>query len=60
LTGHNYYEKAEGLLECPFENCQFKFNSTYLLRRHLEGKNHAEDVKSFQLEKCNEELVIDG
>lgn len=47
LTGFNHYTEKEKL-ECPFPSCQFKFTNSHLLRRHLQGKNHKEDVKSFE------------
>lgn len=49
LTGYNYYSKITKNLECPISDCQFKFTNTYLLKRHLEGSKHKEDVKSFEL-----------
>ncbi|KAI7907554.1 uncharacterized protein BX663DRAFT_491277 [Cokeromyces recurvatus] len=48
LTGYNYYSKNGFRYKCPFEHCQFKFTNTYLLRRHLEGKHHENDVKAFE------------
>ncbi|GAA5817068.1 hypothetical protein MFLAVUS_010605 [Mucor flavus] len=47
LTGFNHYTKNEKF-ECPFPQCLFKFTNSHLLRRHIEGKKHAEDVKSFE------------
>ncbi|EPB84913.1 hypothetical protein HMPREF1544_08348 [Mucor circinelloides 1006PhL] len=51
LTGYNHYSNTTRKLECPFTNCQFKFTNTYLLKRHLEGSKHKDDVKSFELAK---------
>ncbi|OBZ81879.1 Transcription factor IIIA [Choanephora cucurbitarum] len=49
LTGHNHYPEPKAL-PCPFANCSFEFTNTYLLKRHLESENHAEDVASFALQ----------
>ncbi|KAG2199439.1 hypothetical protein INT47_011551 [Mucor saturninus] len=46
LTGFNHYSDKE-TLGCPFEGCHFKFTNSYLLRRHIEGKNHKSDVRLF-------------
>lgn len=43
--------------ECPFSDCYYKFSNSYLLRRHLKGANHAEDVQSFKLLKKAQEAA---
>lgn len=49
LTGFNHYANITKKLECPFADCQFMFTNMYLLKRHLEGSRHKEDVQSFEL-----------
>lgn len=49
LTGYNHYANTTQKLDCPFPDCQFKFTNTYLLKRHLEGSKHKDDVKAFEL-----------
>ncbi|KAI9257639.1 hypothetical protein BY458DRAFT_518794 [Sporodiniella umbellata] len=46
LSGFNRYSENKHL-DCPFTDCQYKFNNEYLLRKHLEGKGHVNDVKAF-------------
>lgn len=49
ITGHNYYQLNNNL-ECPFQTCQYKFTNTYLLRRHLEGRLHADEVHQLEVD----------
>ncbi|CAO3700567.1 unnamed protein product [Rhizopus stolonifer] len=46
VSGFNHYNKSY-TIECSFKDCQYKFRNEYLLRRHLEGKRHTEDIKTF-------------
>ncbi|CAO3633250.1 unnamed protein product [Mucor hiemalis] len=56
ITGFSLTPKTEDF-ECPFSDCYYKFPNTYLLRRHLKGANHAEDVRSFELLKKAQEAA---
>ncbi|KAI8886185.1 hypothetical protein K501DRAFT_322050 [Backusella circina FSU 941] len=46
ITGHHYYTERDKY-ECPFQHCQRRFGNLYILRSHLEGKDHKDDVQSF-------------
>lgn len=48
ITGHNHYKRKNYSLECPFKDCQYKFANDYLLRKHLEGSIHTEDIELFK------------
>ncbi|KAI8981089.1 hypothetical protein BDB01DRAFT_761954 [Pilobolus umbonatus] len=54
LTGRSSHQQYTKIY-CPFELCSYTFTSKYLLRRHLEGTVHSEEMKGTKTgskEKC--------